>query len=134
MILVDSSVWIDFFRGRSTAATDILAQLLDEAAAPLAIADLALFEVLRGFRFERDYLAAERVLRALEVVQVGGTELCRAAAQHYRELRASGKTHPHATRILARSWTHIIWRCWQDNTPYDPTRHGGHQRLNNKAA
>lgn len=56
------------------------------------------------------------------------------AAHRYRELRASGKTHPHAERILARSWTHIIWRCWQDNTAYDPTRHGGHQRLTNPAA
>lgn len=56
------------------------------------------------------------------------------AAHRYRELRASGKTHPHAERILARSWTHIIWRCWQNNTPYDPTRHGAHQRLNNEAA
>jgi transposase len=56
------------------------------------------------------------------------------AAHRYRELRASGKTHPHAERILARSWTHIIWRCWQDDTPYDPTKHGGHQRLNSNAA
>lgn len=56
------------------------------------------------------------------------------AAHRYRELRASGKTHPHAERILARSWTHIIWRCWQDNIAYDPTRHGGHQRLTNRAA
>ena len=51
------------------------------------------------------------------------------ANQRYRQLRASGKTHPHAERILARSWAHIIWRCWQNNTPYDPTRHGDHQRL-----
>ena len=50
------------------------------------------------------------------------------------ELRADGKTHPHAERILARSWTHIIWRCWQDNTTYDPDRHGGHQRLTEAAA
>jgi transposase len=56
------------------------------------------------------------------------------AAHRYRDLRAAGKTHPHAERILARSWTHIIWRCWQDNTPYDPNRHGGHQRLTNTAA
>ena len=104
MILVDSSVWIDFFNGRSTAATDILAQLLDEAAAPLAIADLALFEVLRGFRFERDYLGAERVLRALEVVQVGGAELCRAAAQHYRELRARGITIASPIDVLQASY------------------------------
>jgi transposase len=58
-----------------------------------------------------------------------------AWAEHrYRQLRAAGKTHPHATRILARTWTHIIWRCWQDHTTYDPTRHGGHQRLNTEAA
>lgn len=56
------------------------------------------------------------------------------AAHRYRELRAAGKTHPHAERILARSWTHIIWRCWQDNTAYDPTRHGNHQRLFQHAA
>jgi transposase len=56
------------------------------------------------------------------------------AAHRYRQLRADGKTHPHAERILARSWAHIIWRCWQDHTPYDPTRHGNHQRLTNPAA
>jgi len=51
------------------------------------------------------------------------------AEQRYRQLRASGKSHPHAERILARSWAHIIWRCWQDHTPYNPARHGAHQRL-----
>ncbi len=56
------------------------------------------------------------------------------AEQRYRSLRASGKRHPHAVRILARSWTAIIWRCWQDHTPYDPALHGGHQRLTQHAA
>jgi transposase len=56
------------------------------------------------------------------------------AEQRYRQLRADGKSHPHAERILARSWAHIIWRCWQDHTPYDPARHGAHQRLINKEA
>ncbi|HEV7760540.1 MAG TPA: IS110 family transposase [Acidimicrobiales bacterium] len=51
------------------------------------------------------------------------------AEHRYRELRNAGKSHPHAERILARSWTHIIWRCWQDGVTYDPTRHGAHQRL-----
>lgn len=58
-----------------------------------------------------------------------------AWAEHrYRALRAAGKTHPHAERILARTWTHIIWRCWQDGVAYDPTRHGNHQRLLQEAA
>ena len=58
-----------------------------------------------------------------------------AWAEHrYRELRAAGKTHPHAQRILARSWTHIIWRCWQDHTAYDPAHHRAYQHLNPQAA
>lgn len=56
------------------------------------------------------------------------------AEARYRDLRASGKTHPHAERILARSWAHVIWRCWQDRTPYDPSRHGGLRRLLEAAA
>jgi hypothetical protein len=56
------------------------------------------------------------------------------ADQRYRALRASGKSHPHAERILARSWAHIIWRCWQDATAYDPTRHRAAQRLTHEAA
>jgi transposase len=56
------------------------------------------------------------------------------AEQRYRALRASGKRHPHAMRILARSWTHIIWRCWQDGLPYDPAHHGSYQRLLQQAA
>lgn len=56
------------------------------------------------------------------------------AEHRYRTLRASGKSHPHAERILARSWTHIIWRCWQDRVAYDPNRHGAAQRLQQEAA
>ena len=55
-------------------------------------------------------------------------------AHRYRQLRNSGKSHPHAERILARTWTHITWRCWQDHTTYDPARHGGHNRLTTAAA
>lgn len=55
------------------------------------------------------------------------------AERRYRELRKT-KSHPHATRILARSWTQVIWRCWQDRVPYDPTFHGGYRRLVAEAA
>jgi transposase len=50
------------------------------------------------------------------------------AQARYRELRKT-KTHPHAERVLARSWSYVIWRCWQDRVPYDPALHGGHRRL-----
>ena len=42
----------------------------------------------------------------------------------YQRARASGKSHPHAVRVLARSWLRVLWRCWHSGTPYDPTRHG----------
>jgi transposase len=51
------------------------------------------------------------------------------AAKIYNDAIARGKRHPHAVRILARAWIRVIWRCWQDNTPYQPTRHGGAMKL-----
>jgi transposase len=54
------------------------------------------------------------------------------AAKLYDDAIARGKDHPHATRILARAWLYIIWHCWQDHTPYDPTNHRALQRLLNQ--
>lgn len=51
------------------------------------------------------------------------------AADSYRRARARGARHPHAVRILARGWIRVIWACWTTDTPYDPSRHGGEQRL-----
>ncbi|MDQ2913047.1 MAG: IS110 family transposase [Chloroflexota bacterium] len=47
----------------------------------------------------------------------------------YRRARARGADHPHATRILARAWLRVLWRCWQDHALYDPARHLGAARL-----
>ncbi len=51
------------------------------------------------------------------------------AADIYQRARARGHDHPHALRILGRAWLRIIWRIWQDRTPYDPARHGSLNRL-----
>jgi transposase len=51
------------------------------------------------------------------------------AADLYQRARARGHDHPHAVRILARAWLHIIWRCWQDRMPYDTNRHAALQNL-----
>jgi transposase len=51
------------------------------------------------------------------------------AARLYDDAIARGKDHPHATRILARSWLYIIWHCWQDGAAYDPARHKALQRI-----
>jgi transposase len=55
------------------------------------------------------------------------------AADIYNRARTAGKDHPHATRILARAWLRVLWRCWQDRTAYDPALHGGAQRLTTQA-
>jgi transposase len=51
------------------------------------------------------------------------------AADIYDQARGRGKDHPHATRILARAWIGIIWRCWQDGTAYDPAKHNALQAI-----
>jgi transposase len=51
------------------------------------------------------------------------------AAEVYRQAIARGCDHPHAVRILARAWARVIWRCWQDRTPYDPALHRAARRL-----
>jgi transposase len=54
------------------------------------------------------------------------------AADLYAKARARNCDHPHAVRILARAWATIIWRCWQNHTAYNPTEHGGLQRILNQ--
>jgi predicted nucleic acid-binding protein len=90
LILVDSSVWIDYFRGRTTVTSDRLDQLL--ATEPLLIGDLMLTEVLQGFTSDRDFDDALRLLRTLAKVDIGGEQVAIAAAANYRRLRALGVT------------------------------------------
>lgn len=54
------------------------------------------------------------------------------AADLYAKAIARGCDHPHAVRILGRAWAHIIWRCWQDNLPYDPAAHSALQTILNQ--
>jgi transposase len=51
------------------------------------------------------------------------------AADLYDKAIARGCDHPHAVRILARAWAHVIWRCWQDHAPYDPAAHNSLQAI-----
>ena len=104
MILVDSSVWIDFFNGAKPAPVKHLEALLKDASAPLVVADLVLFEVLRGFRDEQDYLAARRTLLKLPGVQIGGEAEALRAAAHYRALRALGRTIRSPVDVLLASF------------------------------
>jgi hypothetical protein len=90
LILVDSSVWIDYFNGETTAATERLDRLL--GSEPLAIGDSILTEVLQGFAGERDFRAAEQLLTSLRIVELGGREIAIQAAKNFRALRKAGVT------------------------------------------
>lgn len=90
MILVDSSVWIDYFRGTSTAQTERLDRLLD--IEPLAVGDLILTEVLQGFESDRDFNAVRKMLTGLMVIELGGPEIAIQAAKNFRTLRRLGVT------------------------------------------
>jgi predicted nucleic acid-binding protein len=90
VILVDSSVWIDYFRGTATPQANRLDGLL--GSEPLAIGDLILTEVLQGFTTEREFNDARKVLLALEMVVLGGPDVAVEAAKNYRKLRSLGVT------------------------------------------
>ncbi|MFC1857184.1 PIN domain nuclease [Thermodesulfobacteriota bacterium] len=90
MILVDSSVWIDYFKGNQTGQTDLLDDLLSDV--PIIIGDLILIEILQGFRSDKDYEAAKTYLSALPFRQMGGYEIAVKSAQNYRFLRKRGIT------------------------------------------
>lgn len=90
MILVDSSVWIDYFKGSITAQTEMLDRLLGHE--PLAIGDLTLTEVLEGFVDERAFNQARRMLTSLTIVELGGQDIAIQAARNFRTLRRLGIT------------------------------------------
>ena len=90
MILVDSSVWIDYFKGTITAQTEKLDKVLGQQSA--AIGDPILTEVLHGFADDRDFNEAQKMLTSLTVVPLGGQEIAIQAAKNFRALRAVGVT------------------------------------------
>ena len=96
MVVVDSSVWIDYFNGVHNPAHEILRKLLHEGDVRIVVPDLVLFEVLRGFRHERDFRQARLMLASLSVEDGVGADMATLAAQQYRALRAQGVT-PHAS-------------------------------------
>jgi predicted nucleic acid-binding protein len=106
LILVDSSVWIGYFRGEITAQTEKLDRLLGQE--PLAIGDLILLEVLQGFDHARDFDRARNLLTSLSVVELGGQEVAIKAARNFRKLRRLGVT------VRKTIDTIIATRCIED--------------------
>jgi predicted nucleic acid-binding protein len=90
MILVDSSVWIDYSNGRETPETNKVDGLL--GVEPLAIGDLILTEVLQGFRSDSDYRTANKLLTFLTIFEMLGVNFALKSVDNYRFLRKRGIT------------------------------------------
>ena len=90
MILVDSSVWIDFFNDTACAETDKLNEIL--GLEEVVIGDLILAEVLQGFRSDADYKAAKNALTSLTVYDLLGKDMAVKSANNFRKLRKKGIT------------------------------------------
>ncbi len=90
MIVVDSSVWIDFFNGVCTPEVERLDALL--GVTPVAIGDLILVEVVQGFRREKDVATARQLFRSLVPLPMLGARNAWTSAENYRELRRRGIT------------------------------------------
>lgn len=109
MVLVDSSVWVDYFNGRTTPETNHLDALL--GVEPVAIGDLILSEVLQGFRKDADYESAKELLTALTVYDLLGVARAIQVADHYRALRKKGVT------VRKTADTIIATFCIDQNIP-----------------
>jgi len=104
VLVVDSSIWIDFFNGHDEPAAELLAQLLDHGEVRIVVPDLVLFEVLRGFRHERDLRTARQLMQGLAVESSLDPELAVVAAEHYRQLRGRGHTVRSAIDVLVAAF------------------------------
>jgi len=90
MILVDSSVWIDYFNGKITPRTDWLDSVLGRET--IVVGDIIFVEVLQGFKRKRDFERAKESLSSFPFMEMLGRELAVKSAENYRFLRKKGVT------------------------------------------
>ncbi len=120
MIVVDSSVWIDYFNGRPTAEAYALGGL---PTAQLVVGDLIMTDVLQGFASESDFQGVQRLFATFEFRSMGGHDIAVAAARNHRALRARGVT-PRSTidTIIATfciAGGHHLLHCDRDFEPFE---------------
>ncbi len=122
MILVDSSVWIDYFNRHKTWQTNLLDNLLSDV--PIIIGDLILAEILQGFRSDNDFESAKSYLSDLPFRQMGGYQVAVQSAQNYRILRKQGVTVRKTIDVIIG--TYCIMEgllLLHDDRDFDPMAH-----------
>jgi predicted nucleic acid-binding protein len=100
--LVDTSVWVDLFRGAQTPQVARLKALVGHEE--LVLGDLILAEILQGLRTDREARQVEAALRSYRVFALVGQAMARLSANHYRELRRRGITVRKTIDCLIATW------------------------------
>lgn len=108
MIVVDTSVWVDYFNGRSTAQVDLLDAIVGREE--ILLGDLILVEVLQGFRNDRDFRLASRLLAGFEFREMVGRDVAIESARNYRLMRSRGVTVRKTIDVLIATFC-ILNRC-----------------------
>jgi predicted nucleic acid-binding protein len=119
MILVDSSVWIEYFRGTKTPETDRLDALL--GVEPVATGDLVLAEFLQGFSSDQDFNQGNKLLTSLPIIELLGADIAIQAARNFRVLRGLGITiRKTIDTLIATSCIENQLTLLYSDTDFDP--------------
>lgn len=119
MILVDSSVWIDYFNGKKTTKTDWLDSALGNE--PIIMGDLVLVEVLQGFQNDNDFKTAKELLLSFPFMEMMGQELAIESALNYRALRKNGVTVRKTIDVMIGTFCiHHQFSLLHDDRDFEP--------------
>ena len=120
MMVVDSSVWIDYFNGKSSTETDTLHSILGRDL--VTVGDIMLVEVLQGFRTDRHYSIARNLMLSLEPVNMLNIPIALKSAENYRKLRRKGATVRKTTDCIIATWCiesgQPLLHCDKDFQPF----------------
>ena len=109
MILVDTSVWVDYFNGTESKYTQALDNALAEGL--VLLGDLIYLEILQGFRSDKDYKLAKSSLQTLDQIELFGLDMVVKCADNYRKLRKTGVTIRKSTDVIIASY------CMENKIP-----------------
>jgi predicted nucleic acid-binding protein len=119
VIIVDSSIWIDYFNGKITPQTDWLDSSLGNT--PIIVGDLILAEVLQGFQKNKDFRVARDLLLGMPFMAMGGRVLALQSAMNYRSLRKKGVTVRKTIDVMIGTFCiHYQLPLLHDDRDFDP--------------
>jgi hypothetical protein len=121
MVVVDTTVWVDYLNDVATPETNWLDRQL--ARQPLGLLDLMVCEILQGLASDEEAVRVLRDLRSFQIFETGGLELAIAAAKNYRLLRARGRTVRKTIDCMIATYCiqegHSLLHCDRDFDPFE---------------